>query len=820
VSEFENENPEPRISSRLQREYDVAPEPYEAPTPSNRDVQKSWAQMERAITSLINTQLSISNSLDNLSTTLQDFRASTNQRDALVDRARMHPDEPPPAAGLDPEEQIAASQQELERRRNEVVQQSVLRQQAESRITQARRRFESIQNPNEAFNFLESQGFLTGEGPLARSRVGNMKMADIQAALQARASTGPNTKTEENLINKLNLNLASHMEKEFARQAPTRAERILDAVEDAGIRQLRYGQLPLQDILRAAGTLAGRYYDRRKQQALEARERTARAVELGIEPNPVDVATASADATAPPTATGSSAMNAARHIGMAGLASRIARRTPFSRMRGTGAAAEEGSAGSFGGMSGRALSGIGAAARFLGPIGQAVSVLGLLSGLVGPRFRETTQMGQVTGEGFGAGLSARFSSFMLGTPLNPLDIMTGELAKQVVLGLREEGFRGDLGDALGHAVAGAINDLGLKPDSAIALFTDAIRRSGETIEQARQRFSSFDDQARALNMSINEYTQTYMRNLAALRTQGAGVAGPGIAQALIRATPRGYEDTDVYGQIFQASRGEIGTLLGGVPAQVVGSQRFAQQAYGPALEQVILRAINVVRPMAQQMANQSGHPTVTDNDIAAALSAYHPYFQGQDVNALTQVIARIHAGLGPAEQIRVQGALGAYHAARRPVTMTRIGDLSPSQLADRGITEKDTSIWHDLIHGTSDPRYFKGDQEVSSEQLARVRGDAPDDLVAQANRQLLRRMKPILDPKIYQSLREKFQRDPTADLGRAIENRLSQDTRQVGSSVSTGQVTIGLKPGMERYFQLVYERERALNNTDLNRNSP
>jgi hypothetical protein len=150
-----------------------------------------------------------------------------------------------------------------------------------------------------------------------------------------------------------------------------------------------------------------------------------------------------------------------------------------------------------------------------------------------------------------------------------------------------------------------------------------------------------------------------------------------------------------------------------------------------------------------------------------------------------------------------------------------IGELSDAQLAERNITKKDTTGWlHDLIHGDDDPRYFKGDQEISPDQFARVRVNATDDAVAQANRQLLQRLKPTLDPKIYQNIQAKFKADPTADLGREIENRLSQDTKQVGSSVSTGQVTIGLKPGLERIFQLVYEREKALNNTDLNRNTP
>lgn len=72
--------------------------------------------------------------------------------------------------------------------------------------------------------------------------------------------------------------------------------------------------------------------------------------------------------------------------------------------------------------------------------------------------QDTIRAGQVTGEGFGAGLASRWEGFRLaGSPFDMLDRRT---AQQIVAGVRGKGFRGEFGKAMQDSLGEIVKDLG------------------------------------------------------------------------------------------------------------------------------------------------------------------------------------------------------------------------------------------------------------------------------------------------------------------------------------------------------------------------
>jgi archaellum component FlaC len=100
--------------------------------------------------------------------------------------------------------------------------------------------------------------------------------------------------------------------------------------------------------------------------------------------------------------------------------------------------------------------------------------------------------------------------------LNPFDMISGEMARQIVTGTRQQGFSGRQAEGVQNAVVGTVNDLGTSIDSTIQLYTDAIRRNGQTIDEARERFEKFDDAANQLSKSVQDYTDQFIKQSQAL----------------------------------------------------------------------------------------------------------------------------------------------------------------------------------------------------------------------------------------------------------------------------------------------------------------
>lgn len=218
-----------------------------------------------------------------------------------------------------------------------------------------------------------------------------------------------------------------------------------------------------------------------------------------------------------------------------------------------------------GGMLQRLLAG--GAARLLTPAG--IGAVGYAAVQALNYRRQITQLGQVTGEGFGAGIAARREAFLNAGGLNPFDMITRAMSEQIVAGIRSQGFKGAVGTAMSSAVADSINDLGISVEDALRgmkVQQDAwLASTGSAkgaVQAFREEMSNLDDVAKATNLSIQQVTQSTLT----YQEQIAGAAGP---QAAITA-----------GTTFPALIQTLGRGAQITPEQLMGFSQFAITRYG------------------------------------------------------------------------------------------------------------------------------------------------------------------------------------------------------------------------------------------------
>lgn len=631
-----------------------------------------------------------------------------------------------------------ASQQELLRQRNELEQRNVLIRQNALKIEQQYAAFQK-QSTEQKMADLKRLGVIRrNETGTPQARIGGRVYNEGE--LQSLMDSG-----DPNLLNVLNEQVGRAMADAAAKQAPRKIERILDAVEEAGIQQLRYGQLPLQDILRAAGTLAGKRYQARMPL-----------------PN-------------------------------------------VPGFEGEGAA-------SGGRISSFITSALGMAGRGLPVAGQAVAIGQVLGRTVsnlygrtyGGLYADPARSGQLTGQGWRAGIGARLEAFRLGA--NPFDLLSMGQATEIVQQARTRGFTGGQGSAVMQGMADVVNRLGIEVGTAADFFATSMRQGGMSVDQVRQEMLKFHDAAFNLNMNINDYTQQILQNTATLRSSGAGAAAPGIAQALTAAAPVGFRTgagQQAFQQIFQAARGEIAARLGG-GANVLNlsSQRFANRSY---------RMLDTVLQQQIRFAEASLPPGQrTPNDIANYLSQVGPYTQGVDPAFLATYIGQMRHGRGVAAQQVFRQSEQAWSqglAANRMGNseVMRIANMTAEQRARLGITE--SMIPSSRMGGPTAQYRDRAGNILSGQAYRRAIGHYSHTEVETMRNQLLSSIGPYLT---------KAQRDELATADPMNVDKILRDISQgrgpqVGASVQAGLVTIRLKPGMEsKFFELQKAQDKAV----------
>lgn len=330
--------------------------------------------------------------------------------------------------------------------------------------------------------------------------------------------------------------LAEDIEKKFQetldKEGTGRFNRILTAVEESGIRQLRFGELPMQDILRSAGKLAGNYYNYQYGRAAER---------LG--PN------------ATPAQTHAAVSRAGRFLGAL---------SPFLS-----------TAGKFVG-----------AADVVGDLARSYYEKGIGT------YRELTASGQLTGQGTMAGFQAKYlSPLNLWQPFGRIGFGT---AQEIVQNTREQGFTGPLAGRMEQGMANVISNLGIQVGQATEFFTQSMREGGMSVGQVTQEMNKFHDATFNLNMNINDYTAQILQATENLRDMGAGTAAPALAQQITAALPRAYrspEGTQFLTGAFEKSRGVLAAMVGhGANVLNITSQRYARAGWS-AMDTLLAREV-------------------------------------------------------------------------------------------------------------------------------------------------------------------------------------------------------------------------------------
>lgn len=723
---------------------------YYAPKPPGQDVVRGYQQIANILDGIRISNDKIRSVMEGMAEMLKAHKQEYRDQNQYIDEQVNKTTKLTQAtkAQMSVEEQLAASQQELLRQRNELEQRNVLVRQNAAAIEERYRRFQKG-------SIDDRMAELQRLGMVQRDDRGNRNVTiggQRYPAETVAGALGTNQPSQEqsNLLSQLNQHVGIAMSNAAAVQAPRTVERLLDSVEEAGIQQLRYGQLPLQDILRAAGTLMGRGYQRM---------------------------------TPPP-------------------------RIP-------GVASEEELAMPARGMLSQRLAGmLGMGARWLPVAGQAMALGQTFSRTVqnvydrtwGNMYAQPTAAGQLTGEGWRAGIGARMEGFKLGA--NPFDLISMQTAREIVQQARTRGWTGRRGQDVMEGMRSVINDLGIEVGTAADYFTDAMRRGGMSVSEVRTELERFDTSAHNLNMNVNDYTQQIMQNTETLRGQGAGRAAPGIAKSLTAAAPVGWrsgEGQQAFQQIFGAARGEIASRLGG-GANILNltSQRYAPSAYN------MLDTI-----MAQQIrfAEASLPPDQrTPNDIANYLSQVGPYTQGVPVDFLASYITRMTQNRG----VSAQGVFS--HAERRWADqltanrtqnsqVLRIGHMTDDQLQRLGITKTRQVT---ATKGSTPPSFTyttRSGQRLGANAYRRAIGNYDADTVEQMRQQLLSDLKPYLT----RQQREQLATASPLDVVQELRNISEGGGPQRGASIQTGTVTIRLKPGMEsRLFELTNAQNDAV----------
>lgn len=134
--------------------------------------------------------------------------------------------------------------------------------------------------------------------------------------------------------------------------------------------------------------------------------------------------------------------------------------------------------------------------------------------------RDPIAAGQITGEGWRAGMDERFDMFRM--RLNPFDQIGAQAAQAIVRGTREAGLAPEVRDAFASSIANIVNDLGLDPAQAVQMGVQAYKEAGVSIEAFNAQMEDLDDVARIAGMNVNDLAQT-VHDFA---LQAARVGGP------------------------------------------------------------------------------------------------------------------------------------------------------------------------------------------------------------------------------------------------------------------------------------------------------
>lgn len=414
----------------------------------------------------------------------------------------------------------------------------------------------------------------------------------------------------------------------------------------------------------------------------------------------------------------------------------------------------------------------------LGPIGLAFAAAAALPqimntvertwnntvGLPLNQIQQSRRLGMITGGGFREGFGMRRDAFLQG--FNPFDLVSRQMALEIQQGLASQGFRGDLREALGDTVIGAVNDLGIEHATAIELVTTAYRRNGMALEEIKDQLSGMDDLAQSIGRSVDETTQTWTRLNELFTTLGAGRRAGTLAEGVMRTliTPGSSVTEPMITGLLQDETimGMAGAAAGILPDYLLLPEN--QERFPAALQTAVNRLLTQT-------------PGRTMEEKAAMLRRL-PAFASWGVPEILD-LARASSGQ---EGFDVQSRFG-----------------QASRFFTSAMARQRREMGDFIMQGTGPiPVVIRAeDREVEGEDLARI------------HRNTLAQLRGVLEPE---ELKE-FQRNignRKFDV-QAFIRRASKPNEQVGDTLNIGGIKIELSGQGRQFFRLRGRENDAVN---------
>lgn len=138
------------------------------------------------------------------------------------------------------------------------------------------------------------------------------------------------------------------------------------------------------------------------------------------------------------------------------------------------------------------------------------------------------------------GIAGRFQARVMG--LNPFDIMTTQMAREIASGIRGRGFRGEVAKAWTDTVGDVVSDLGISASAALESMNTAVEDLGMNAMEFRDMMDSLDEVAKSTGDSVENVRQRTIQlaqSLAATGGQGAAQLSDTIVATIQGAVPRG-----------------------------------------------------------------------------------------------------------------------------------------------------------------------------------------------------------------------------------------------------------------------------------------
>lgn len=224
--------------------------------------------------------------------------------------------------------------------------------------------------------------------------------------------------------------------------------------------------------------------------------------------------------------------------------------------------------------------------------------------------------GQVTGEGYGAGLAARGEAIRMG--LNPFDQISMQVANAIVSAVRGQGFRGAMAREFENSIKDIYKDTGL-PVEQIAEMGRLYARGGH-LDNFRSQMQSLDDIAKNTSNSVNTVAETFKSFTDTLVGQGGQrniPLVPAMTRLVANLTGPGGAFAGQFTQFFQ----QAGQYAGLTPtaAATPAGQRQTRQALMTFLPQMRNQLSGLDDQTLGLMIDSGAFPGITNVDALRTL---------------------------------------------------------------------------------------------------------------------------------------------------------------------------------------------------------